>query len=100
MAIKGDRSMQVTATEAKNRFGFLCSQAKIEPVIVEKDGRPYTVLLAYEEFQALKAAADRKTLTQRRKEFNETYRDWIRAQHEDFEKNGVWSDGLVPWQKG
>lgn len=91
--------MQVTATEAKNRFGFLCSQAKIEPVIVEKDGRPDTVLLAYEEFQALKAAADRKTLAQRRKEFNETYRDWIRAQHEDFEKNGVWSDGLVPWQK-
>lgn len=30
--------------------------------------------------------------------FNKTYGDWIRAQQEDFEKNGLWSDGLVPWQ--
>ena len=51
--------MQVTATEAKNRFGYFCSQAKSEPVIVEKDGRPDTVLLAYDEFQALKAAASK-----------------------------------------
>src|SRR6476620_10327128 len=83
--------MQVTATEAKNRFGYLCSQAKIEPVIVEKDGRPDSVLLSYDEFQSLKAAAERKTLAQRRKEFNDTYRDWIRAQNDDFEKNGIWS---------
>jgi hypothetical protein len=28
--------MRVTATEAKNRFGSLCAQAKREPVFVEK----------------------------------------------------------------
>ena len=73
-------NMQVTATEAKNRFGYFCSQAKSEPVIVEKDGRPDTVLLDYEAFQALNAAAFKKSLSQRKREFNETYRDWIRAQ--------------------
>jgi len=32
--------MRVTATEAKNRFGSLCAQAKREPVFVEKAGQP------------------------------------------------------------
>jgi hypothetical protein len=31
-------------------------------------------------------------------EFNWDFRDWIRAQQEDFDKDGVWSEGLVPWQ--
>lgn len=89
--------MQVTATEAKNRFGYFCSQAKNEPVVVEKDGRPDTVLVDYEEFQALKAAVDRKNLAQRKKEFNETYKAWLEAQNAHFEKHGVWCDGLVSW---
>lgn len=92
--------MQITATEAKNRFGYFCSRAKAEPVIVEKDGRPDTVLVGYDEFQALRAAAHGKSVASRKKEFNETYRDWIRAQNQDFEKNGVWCDGAVAWQQG
>ena len=81
--------MQVTATEAKNRFGFLCARAKTEPVIVERDGRPDTVLLDYDEYQALRASAERKGFAQRRREFNDTYGGWIRAQNEDFEKHGI-----------
>lgn len=91
--------MQITATEAKNRFGYFCSQAKSEPVIVEKDGRPDTVLLAYEEFQALKATADKRILTQRKKEFNDTYKDWIGVQNAHFEQHGLWCDGLVSWME-
>ncbi|MBI5275537.1 MAG: type II toxin-antitoxin system Phd/YefM family antitoxin [Burkholderiales bacterium] len=91
--------MQITATEAKNRFGYFCSRAKNEPVIVEKDGRPDTVLLGFEEFQALKAAAQKKSPAQRKKEFNDTYREWIRAQNEDYERNGLWCEGLVAWQQ-
>jgi len=81
--------MQVTATEAKNRFGYFCSQAKSEPVIVEKDGRPDTVLLDYEEFRELKAAAQKKSMVQRKKEFNETYKDWIAQQNALIEKYGI-----------
>jgi prevent-host-death family protein len=89
--------MQVTATEAKNRFGYFCSQAKSEPVIVEKDGRPDTVLVDYDEFQALKAASDRKTLTQRKKEFNATYKEWIDEQNRHFDKYGAFGEELRPW---
>lgn len=91
--------MQVTATEAKNRFGYYCSQAKAEPVIVEKDGRPDSVILDYDTFLALRNAAQAKSLAQRKREFNETYRDWIQAQNEHHEKHGLWCDGLVGWQQ-
>ena len=91
--------MQVTATEAKNRFGFYCSQAKSEPVVVEKDGRPDTVLISYDEFESLRAAANRKSLAQRKREFNETYKDWIAAQNQHFEAHGLWCEGLVAWQE-
>ena len=89
--------MQVTATEAKNRFGFFCSQAKTEPVIVEKDGRPDTVLLGYEEFQALKSAAEKKSMAQRKKEFNEKYKDWIAEQNSLIEKYGIPLQEYRPW---
>ncbi len=89
--------MQVSATEAKNRFGYFCSQAKSEPVIVEKDGRPDTVLVDYEEFRALKAAAQRKSTVQRKKEFNETYKDWIAQQNALIEKYGIPLAEFRPW---
>ena len=89
--------MQVTATEAKNKFGYFCAQAKTEEVIVEKDGRFDSVILSYEQYRALKDAQTTKTKAQRRREFNETYKDWLAAQKQDFEKNGLWCDGVVAW---
>ncbi len=47
--------MIVTATEAKNRFGSVCSVAKKEPVFVQKDGRIDTVIISADQFEALKA---------------------------------------------
>lgn len=92
--------MQVTATEAKNKFGDYCAQAKTEEVIVEKDGRVDSVILSCENFRALKDSQERKTQAQRRREFNETYKDWLAAQHQDFEKNGLWCDGVVAQWRG
>jgi len=48
--------MRVTATEAKNRFGSLCAQAKREPVFVEKAGHLDTVILSVELYQALRSS--------------------------------------------
>ena len=31
-------------------------------------------------------------------DFSEVFGECIRAQQEDFDRNGLWSDGLVPWQ--
>jgi prevent-host-death family protein len=89
--------MPITATEAKNRFGYFCSQAKSSPVVVEKDGRPDTVLLGYEEYQALRSAAEKKSMAQRRKEFNERYKDWIAEQNRIVEEFGVFGEEHRVW---
>lgn len=89
--------MQVTATQAKNRFGYVCAQAKLEPVYVEKDGRVDSVIVSVEQFEALKAAGQRKSMTQRRKEFNEKYKDWIAEQNALVEKYGVFGEEFRSW---
>jgi PHD/YefM family antitoxin component YafN of YafNO toxin-antitoxin module len=89
--------MQITATQAKNRFGYVCAQAKLEPVFVEKDGRVDSVIVSVEQFEALKAAGQKKSLAQRKKEFNEKYKDWIAEQNALVEKHGVFGEDFRPW---
>ncbi len=89
--------MQVTATQAKNRFGALCAQAKVEPVFVEKDGRIDTVLLSIQQFKALKAAGQPRTVAQRQRAFEACHKDWLAEQNARFEKHGLWCDELRVW---
>ena len=89
--------MQVTATEAKNRFGYMCAQAKAEPVFVEKDGRIDTVILSVQQFDALKSAGQAQTIAQRKKQFNLAHKAWIEEQNTRFEKNGLWCDDVRVW---
>jgi PHD/YefM family antitoxin component YafN of YafNO toxin-antitoxin module len=89
--------MQVTATEAKNRFGYVCAQAKTEPVFVEKDGRIDSVILSVQDFEALKAASQSTNLAERQKTFNQTHKAWISEQNARFEKSGLWCDDLRVW---
>ncbi len=88
--------MQITATEAKNRFGYVFAQTKAGPVVVEKDGRPDSVIVSYADFQALTVAAKGKSAALRQREFNETCKECIAIQNADFEQNGLWCEGLVP----
>jgi antitoxin Phd len=48
----------VSATEIKNRFGQYLARVAVEPVAVEKNGRPVAVLLAFEEYELLQRADD------------------------------------------
>lgn len=91
--------MHVSATEAKNRFGYICAQAKTEPVFVEKDGRVDSVIVSAEQFEAMRAAGEKKSLLVRQKEFSDNYGDWIALQNGHFEKHGLWCEGLVPWME-
>jgi prevent-host-death family protein len=90
--------MQVTATEAKNRFGSLCAEAKRAPITVLKDGRPDSVIMSFAYFQNFNPASS-TSMAQRQKEFAKTYKDWIAAQHDNFEKNGLWCEGAVSWME-
>ena len=89
--------MQVTATQAKNRFGALCAQAKVEPVFIEKDGRVDTVIVSIQHFEALKSAGQPRTLAQRQRQFEETYKAWIDEQNARFDEHGLWCDDLRVW---
>ena len=93
--------MQVTATQAKNRFGYVCAQAKSNPVIVEKDGRPDSVIVSFDAYQALKDAArkspTKKSMAQRQQDFNETHKDWIAEQNRIVEEFGVFGEDHRPW---
>ena len=48
----------ITATETKNRFGRVLSQAAKEPVTIEKSGRPVAVIMSYEMFEHYQALED------------------------------------------
>jgi PHD/YefM family antitoxin component YafN of YafNO toxin-antitoxin module len=89
--------MRVSATEAKNRFGSLCAQAKRAPVFVEKAGQLDTVILSAEQYQALRAAHDTMDHATRKKAFEAEFADWIAAQNARFEAHGIPGADLRPW---
>lgn len=45
----------ISAHEAKARFGWLLDTARMEPVTIEKHGRPVAVLVSKEEFDESQA---------------------------------------------
>lgn len=89
--------MRVTATEAKNRFGSLCAQAKREPVFVEKAGQIDTVILSAEHYQALQARQTEPSLAARRRAFEAEFADWIGEEQARYEANGIPGSELRPW---
>ena len=89
--------MRVTATEAKNRFGSLCAQAKREPVFVEKAGQIDSVILSAEHYQALLSQHDKAGRAARKKAFEAEFADWIAAQNARFEEHGIPGSDLRPW---
>lgn len=89
--------MQVTATQAKNRFGAICAQAKLAPVFVEKDGQIDTVILSLQQFSKMQASAKSASLAQRQAAFEHTHSDWLTEQHQRFEAHGLWCDELRTW---
>ena len=89
--------MRVTATEAENRFGCLCAQAKREPVFVEKAGRLDTVILSAEHWRALQAGHDQAGRAARGTAFEAEYGDSIPTQNARFHTHVIPGADLRPW---
>lgn len=89
--------MRVTATEAKNRFGSLCAQAKREPIFVERSGQVETVILSVEQFNALARGQDAAHRAARKKAFERTFADWIAGEKDRLERLGIPGADLRPW---
>lgn len=90
-------TMRVTATEAKNRFGSLSTQAKREPIVVEKAGRLDTVILSAEQYQTLQAHHGAVSLAERRQRIDAEFGDWIAAQNVRCAADGIPGADLRPW---
>jgi prevent-host-death family protein len=89
--------MQITATEAKNRFGSVCAQAKKEPVFVEKAGQIDTVILSVDQYRALQANQNTASLATRMQQFESEFAEWIVAQNAWVETHGIPGADLRPW---
>lgn len=48
---------ELTATEAKNRFGEMLEMARSEPVAIQKSGRIAAYLVSAEQFEQMRAGA-------------------------------------------
>jgi len=48
----------ISATEAKNRLGAVMDSALVEPVMVEKSGRPSVIIVSAQEYERLTALED------------------------------------------
>jgi prevent-host-death family protein len=97
MAIQQGAIMHVTATEAKNRFGYYLGQAEREPVHVMKNDRVAGVIISAARYAELEAVEQQKSLAKRRRDFNDTYKDWIASQNELVERVGVFGEDFRPW---
>jgi hypothetical protein len=97
MAKHQEHGMQITATEAKNRFGSICTLAKREPVFVEKAGQIDTVILSLDQYRALQANQNNTSFASRKKKFETEFGDWIAAQNTWAEKQGIPGADLRPW---
>ena len=89
--------MKVTATEAKNRLGHVLEQAQRCPVVIEKGGRPHSVVLSVEQYEALLQARQRGFDADAGKRFYEQYKEWVDEQNRLVETYGVFGEEWRPW---
>ena len=91
--------LKISVTKAKNQFGAICALAKQEPVLVEKDGRPDTVILSTSLYEELlrnqqKSQGSEKEASKR---FAKAHKEFIQFWTEETEKHGSWSEKLQNW---
>ncbi|HZE90542.1 MAG TPA: type II toxin-antitoxin system prevent-host-death family antitoxin [Rhizobacter sp.] len=89
--------MKITATEAKNHLGKVLEESQHKTVFIEKAGRRHSVVISNQRYEQLLKAEAGESMAQRKRRFNEQYKDWIAAQNQHFEANGLWNDELRIW---
>lgn len=89
--------MQVSATEAKNRFGYYLSQAEREPVLIIKNDRVAGVIVSAARYEQLEALEQKRSVSQRRREFEDKYKGWIEQQNELLDRIGIVGEEYRTW---
>ena len=89
--------MNLTATDAKNRLGQVLEQAQSQPVFIDKSGRRHSVVISAARYDELLRAEAGGSIEERRKRFNEQYKDWIDEQNQRVRTQGVWNEEFRRW---
>ncbi|CAN5720235.1 hypothetical protein BH11PSE8_BH11PSE8_35920 [soil metagenome] len=91
--------MNFTATEAKNRLGQVLEEARNRPVFIEKAGRPHSVVIGIDQYEALLLASQRGAGSgaDAGKRFYAQYKDWVDEQNRLVDKFGVFGEEFRPW---
>ncbi|MBT9487327.1 MAG: type II toxin-antitoxin system Phd/YefM family antitoxin [Rubrivivax sp.] len=95
--------MNVSSTDAKNRFGQVLDEAQKRPVVIEKSGRRHSVLMSAELFDQLVARAGQASAaptpahSPEAEAFYAQYKDWVDMQNEHFEKYGIFGEEYRTW---
>ncbi|HSV57865.1 MAG TPA: type II toxin-antitoxin system prevent-host-death family antitoxin [Variovorax sp.] len=89
--------MQVSATEAKNRFGYYLSQAEREPVRIMKNDRVAGVIVSAARYEQLEALEQKRSVSQRRREFEDKYKGWIEQQNDLVDRIGIVGEEYRTW---
>jgi prevent-host-death family protein len=91
--------LQVTATEAKNRFGQVLDACQRSPVVIEKSGRRHGVLLSAQRYDELMARpqASASSARQAGRRFYAQYKDWVDMNNALVEQFGIPCEEYRPW---
>jgi prevent-host-death family protein len=95
--------MNLSATDAKNRFGQVLEQAQKRPVFIDKAGRRHSVVMSVELYDRLVAAkapqrdAEAGGATEEGRQFYEKYKDWVDMQNELVETHGIFGEDYRVW---
>ncbi len=88
-------TVEVSATELKNRTGQVLEQAQRDDVIINRQGRPYAAIVGWSEYQALQMLR-RQREQQQRRVTREQWRE-IREELEAISRQGDQQVNLAEW---
>lgn len=71
--------------------------AKISPVRIEKNGRLEALIVSAEQFADLERRANAASPKLTSAQFAETYKEWIGAQQQHMDEQGLWCDDIRTW---
>jgi prevent-host-death family protein len=92
--------MNLTATDAKNRFGRVLEQAQRQPVIIEKAGRRHSVVMSAAHYDSLLAAVQGPAAVEHGeagRRFYEQYKDWVDLHNSLVEAHGIPGEEYRTW---
>lgn len=93
--------MNISATEAKNKFGQMLDACQHHPVIIEKAGRRHGVLMSAKQYDQLVAKTSGRPEVRTGQSagdlFYSEYKDWVDMQNDLVAHYGVFGEEHRVW---